>query len=400
MSIYIIEPRDTVLFRDARPFTGTAGANGMEVPWPSTVTGLMRNRGALNERGQWAGNPKQVLDMAVAGPWLVELHTDGAIKEHYFPAPQDAVFFESSTGKGTAADTTQRVRRRVQPAADTGEFASDMPCINTDGGALLPLIVAQTDKESTLPKAASGPTWWKASQLVAWLGDPSSIKTVDTHDIGIRLPASEARMHVKMNAETNTGEDGMLFQTKMQRFVFKDEQGHLRRFAIAAWADSNYTNNTASAGKPQEGSVVLGGERRLSRLATVPDLTRDQLLHVDLAGAATLRIVLLTPGIFDAGYHPALSLFGGGKLIATATGRPQPISGWAVDETVKKGERKKRTYGPKPTRLMVPAGAVYWVQFENPSQAKAWADNHHFTAISDNEQDRKDGFGLIAVGRG
>lgn len=49
---------------------------------------------------------------------------------------------------------------------------------------------------------------------------------------------------------------------------------------------------------------------------------------------------------------------------------------------------------------MAPAGSVYWVEFDDNQAAKAWASAHHFKTISDNEQDQRDGFGLIAIGRG
>lgn len=399
MSIYIIEPRDTALFRDARPFIGTAGANSMSVPWPSTVTGLMRNRGALDAQGRWAGDPTQVLQMGVAGPWLVELDTNGAVIEHYFPAPQDAIFFEDTEKAATGQATTRRIRRRLQPV-ETPEFASDMP--EVEGPPLLPILPARDrdEAEGALPKAASGPTWWKASKLLEWLTNPEDKAVVDTQDIGIRLPETEARMHVAMDAETNAGVDGALFMTKMQRFAFEDERGKLRRFAIVVWADPTYKNDTHSEGKPCAGSVVLGGERRVSHLQQAKNVSKDTLLQVDLAGATTLRVQLLTPAIFKAGYHPQLTLFGEegeakGTLIAARTERPQPISGWSIDR-----KNFPNNFGPKPTRYMVPAGAVYWVAFKNEGAAKTWAEKHHFTTISDDKQDRLDGFGLIAVGRG
>jgi hypothetical protein len=46
---------------------------------------------------------------------------------------------------------------------------------------------------------------------------------------------------------------------------------------------------------------------------------------------------------------------------------------------------------------MAPAGSVYWLRV--PGGAAQWAKEHHLQSISDEKQDRLDGFGVIAVGR-
>jgi CRISPR-associated protein Cmr3 len=89
---------------------------------------------------------------------------------------------------------------------------------------------------------------------------------------------------------------------------------------------------------------------------------------------------------------------------AVACGRHQIISGWDLKHTEK---RDGRTINgrPKPTRRLVPAGSVYFVSFSlndaqlEPRQALAsWLERVWLHNISDHAQDRRDGFGLAAVG--
>lgn len=85
---------------------------------------------------------------------------------------------------------------------------------------------------------------------------------------------------------------------------------------------------------------------------------------------------------------PQPERLGGGRLIAARVGRPPSVSGWDFVQR-----------GPKPSRRMVPAGAIYWVEFDAPDAAEQWAKDHHFCSISDDLQDRRGGFGLIICGR-
>lgn len=98
--------------------------------------------------------------------------------------------------------------------------------------------------------------------------------------------------------------------------------------------------------------------------------------------------MLVTPALFQDGWHPQPAQLGGGRLVAAHVGRPLSVSGW---DFVRRG--------PKPSRRMVPAGAIYWVEFDTPDAAAQWAKDHHFRSISDDPQDRRDGFGLIICGR-
>jgi CRISPR-associated protein Cmr3 len=65
--------------------------------------------------------------------------------------------------------------------------------------------------------------------------------------------------------------------------------------------------------------------------------------------------------------------------------RWQAVSGW--DMVARK---------PKAIRRVTPAGSVYW--FEIVKATEDWAKKLWLTPISDSEQDRRDGFGLVLPG--
>jgi CRISPR-associated protein Cmr3 len=75
-------------------------------------------------------------------------------------------------------------------------------------------------------------------------------------------------------------------------------------------------------------------------------------------------------------------------LKAVATTRAQVVSGW--DFEIRK---------PKPTRRLVPRGAVFFLKLDGDEQARSrWIEATWMHCISDHEQDQRDGFGLAMLG--
>ncbi len=73
---------------------------------------------------------------------------------------------------------------------------------------------------------------------------------------------------------------------------------------------------------------------------------------------------------------------------AIAVQRPQVVSGWDL-------YRKK----PKPSRRLAPAGTVLFLSLQGDDDAVSqWIGGTWMQCISDDEQDRRDGFGLAVLG--
>ena len=77
-----------------------------------------------------------------------------------------------------------------------------------------------------------------------------------------------------------------------------------------------------------------------------------------------------------------------GEAAAIAVRRPQVVSGW--DLAVGK---------PKPSRRLAPAGTVFFLSVQGDESAlDAWIEHTWMQCISDDDQDRRDGFGLAVLG--
>jgi CRISPR-associated protein Cmr3 len=75
-------------------------------------------------------------------------------------------------------------------------------------------------------------------------------------------------------------------------------------------------------------------------------------------------------------------------LKAAIVPRPQTVSGWDLD--IKK---------PKPTRRLVPAGSVYFIEIQGDMENKIrWLQKRWWQSISDVGQERIDGYGLAVFG--
>lgn len=377
---WCIEPRDTALFRDARPFGAGEAASSLAFPWPSTIAGFTRSRLGMSADHKFEWTPAQARAVAVAGPWLVELKaSEEVVKDHLFPAPRDAVFFPPDD-EGVAA-FGKLTRRRLAPRAYQANEWSDLPEDKL-------LVGFAQDPGENPGKPARGPAMWNARTLQAWLHNPGAHdvdKKLIPNELGVDALPRERRTHVKIDYSTQTAETGALFQTEQLRFERYDaKQGVVRRFALGVATQEDADETRMSTRTSATGS--LGGERRMASVyriqdalpLTCPELSDDEEI---------IRVVLLTPAIFEAGYCPGAAGLGEGvEVIAAATDRFQAVSGWCFEKR-----------GPKPTRYMAPAGSVYWLSI--PGGAAAWATDRHLTCISDDLQDRLDGFGLIAIGR-
>src|SRR5579875_2212729 len=83
MTLWMIEPHDSLIFRDSRPFHALPGAKAstLPFPFPSTLAGAARTQAGLNEQGMfWISGDKQLEELkhlAVRGPFLAQLTRDG-----------------------------------------------------------------------------------------------------------------------------------------------------------------------------------------------------------------------------------------------------------------------------------------------------------------------------------
>lgn len=380
---WIIEPRDALIARDGRPFGNTAGtrAKSLDFPFPSTTTGGARTRAGLGKiNGDLSKFDRnlsdEVLNVEVRGALLAEV--DGDEVKLLVHAPADCLIVKPE-------NEGEPNRFPLMPLEQETDYLS-----NLDDDLHL---LGTTQKIKGKPQIE--PRFWYWSEFKKWLDKATGADKIDVKALGHNGLVKEQRTHVRILDEENgyrnkANSDGGLFQTRGLEFTFSNEKKQLpsaKKLALAIEVESQDFD-----GKIEEGIAPLGGERRLvnwrksdaNLFPTCPPNIKEEILTTK-----SCRLILLTPAIFENGFRPTWLEKANGltlKIEAIAVNRAQVISGW---DFVK---RK-----PKPTRRMCPAGTVLFLKL-NDGEIEKWIDETWFHCVSDEPQDRKDGFGLAALG--
>ncbi|OIN93372.1 MAG: type III-B CRISPR module-associated protein Cmr3 [Anaerolineae bacterium CG03_land_8_20_14_0_80_58_20] len=371
MSLWLIVPRDPLIFRDGKPFTAVPGerAKSMVFPYPSTLAGAVRTRlGPDPQTGQY--DVERLKKIEVRGPLLAELDTDGQVKTWYFPAPADALLVQK--------DKTVK-RYSLFPLKMPDGAACDLQ-------GLSPVGPGKNVKDKPL---AHPPRYWKWETMQAWLKNPADMDEVTPDNLGIQGPARETRTHVSMDPASQTALPGALFQTSGMEFVElkrdKDKTPELSKICHLALA---LETEAALA----EGVDTLAGERRVVRWQKTgqkfPDCPPE--IAGKIAEQKHCRLILATPAHFENGYLPNWLASKGVKVMGIALPRYQTVSGWDYD---------KRS--PKPTRRLAPAGSVYFLEFGAQANIEKFVKDTWLQPISDEKDEkqcRNDGFGLALLG--
>ncbi|HEX3555843.1 MAG TPA: type III-B CRISPR module-associated protein Cmr3 [Thermoanaerobaculia bacterium] len=393
MSVWLIEPLDPLIARDGRPAAvGRFTTTGF--PYPSMVAGAVRTRmGSENGAFTLEGDALKELTkkVHVRGPLLAELSPDdGTVDQWLAPAPRDAVFLEE---KGVIA------RRCLAPRPlDAGQSLDSL----VEKG-LLPLGFQGDSVHGKPPKDI--PSFWSWCTFASWLSAPKDQTGVDLSSLGTKPLPVETRVHLALQSGERVGIDGMLFQTSGLRFL----QEGKTRLAPRRFALSLQCQGATVAGRSlelHEQTAPLGGERRLARWSPASENWPEMPGNMKETIVATrhARLILLTPAMFKNGSLPAWNdqdwPLGGpikAKVRAAAVPRPEVVSGW--DLAADNGPDKPKGR-PKPTRRLAAAGSVYFLDLEGGTvqDVERWCEDTWLACVSDDEQSRRDGFGLAVLG--
>jgi len=363
---WVVEPKSSMVFGDGRSIGNIGGVRSLELPWPSTLSGMVRTLSGSDDSGRFDVNKiPEVKQIQIRGPWLYSLSEQQA----YFVTPKDMVWNRDSTN----AECFTRTRLQcVQIESMFQDVLIDEHFDNPDW--LVGPVQALPEG-----KVTSGPMFWPESDLLAWLLTPVSTE-VQSEQAGLWAFGHDERTHVAIDPSTRTAKDGDLFSTDGVVFTTNSRQD----FGIA------FTTDSTSLTRWQDKPCFLGGERRLAHLRhNDHQFAATEDLKNALCTQERWRVVLLTPSIFDDGAAPE-SLFGC-AVLGHIVGRPLNISGWDYE-----------LRGPKPSRRMVPAGSVYWIDVGHLSveEKSQMIEQHWMTSCASGAQDQRDGFGIIVFGVG
>ena len=356
-----LEPLAPIVVRSGRPLEGKSDADPARFPPPSTVAGCLRTA--------WARATAQpfgpaLARFAVAGPLLLD--RDNRILA---PKPADALYF----GHGSSARCV-----RMEPRPFEAGCGTDLP------DDLLPVRLTEPVSE----KPSDGPAWWSWSDLLDFRGG-EAVEHARLCENGWSPPPGDRRTHVAIDPKTGAADAGRLFQTEgldldAPHDSDRPAAGGLRLLA--------------RCGEALGGTLAhLGGKRRLAALQPEPEeiwpvAPPDWLDRIAHAGG--LCLTLLTPAVFSAGYRPGWldkDLIGNPpgipglrlQLCAAAVARWQPHSGWDL-------ARRQ----PRSGRKLASVGTAYWFRIIGDAD-RGELNALWLASVTDLEQDRRDGFGLV-----
>lgn len=358
MSTLFLEPLDVLFLRGNKLF-GDPGSYGEALlpPWPSVAAGALRSRMLADagidlaafakgeiSRHPVLGTPENPGSFAVTAFHLAR-KTDGNV-EPLFAPPADLILEapreetprrEEERGKEKEEDAPPQVRALDPHPAPQGILTSfPLP--------RLP-ILAQEKRG----KPASG-YWLTASGWARYLA--GALPDQKEHWVGsARLWKIDERIGIGLDAATRSAKEGNLFS--VQAVAFLRDVG----FLAAIEGDGGEA--------PRSGSLRLGGDGRAAALSAA-ETTFPETDIAAIARDRRCRLILSTPGIFEAGWLPTGAIQDGNsgsggvtfnlhgvraRLTATAVPRFATVSGWDLAK-----------WQPKSAQRAAPTGSVYWLE--------------------------------------
>jgi len=337
--------------------------------------------GVFDERTVWL-----LKDVQISGPMA---SINGQL---YLPAPKDIIIKND--------DETQHAYAIRPMQIKVGE-GSDLP------EGVIPAMLPESVKEEFKP--AKVPPFWSVEIMTKWLINPKGEffdapphpDEIDDVSKFLNLPIKESRFHVKIDPNRGGSERRRLFETIGLDLSLNGHKNGIQ-FAAKIESDSEFGDLASNI----DTFHSFGGERRLAYWKTKESqkgwTCPDEVVKA-LVGKRRIRMVLATPAIFSEGWMPgwikgwpkdeAPDYWPKGlkvKLISACTERWKPISGWSLENGCR---------GSKAIKRLVPAGSVYFFEIEGDAfDAGEIAKNLWLKPMSDNEQDRLDGFGLAVWG--
>jgi len=425
--------RETLVFRDGKPFGSAGNLTGGRIPWPmpSTIAGMVRSKIGFSrgedyfDRGDWAKYQKNIAELRQLSVHSLPVHRpfDGNGNwELLFPAPADAAVFPSG----------EQLKIECFSFRPGWSDASDR-CADVWINWLLPRP-PRLDKP-----AARRPAFWHKSYFFDWLKEQAPQAMLFPSHLGVDHAKYDTRIHTAINADSGSADESRLFDAPGIRLGLKNGAG-LAELGIAVFVEGARKTDVLT------GPVHLGGERRVAYnddfLKSFPCMSDIHGLEAALGTSKFLRLILLSPGFFDGGWVPKWLLPESDPAAqvphAVVRGLPsswlmrmprllqrvflKPCSAnptpWVTVPGTRCRVRLRTAFVPgwipvsgwdyekrsqKPMRKLVPAGSVYVIEIGEQSQSGTvaqalWGKSLCVDGSEAHNQDARDGFGVVIVG--
>ncbi|MDD4180904.1 MAG: type III-B CRISPR module-associated Cmr3 family protein [Victivallaceae bacterium] len=417
-----IHPRDVLYFRDGRPIGSSAEGSGAMWPSPSLFHSALLSalHGELgNNIKQWESSHEHLTEKELKrqkdGRGLKVRYNFGGLKTWgpfpkndgniYVPTPADLLAVDDEQKN----DETIRYTNGVMTPLELPEQG-----INN-----LPKPLKYSVGSLGKPSKKKPGEWISLNELSKYLdGKPVKPETVTAS----KLYSSEARPGIGIDPKTGTTEKSKFYldsgadsltshdfpktgTTEKSKFYSAEYLRLTEGTSMVAFAqctakkyDGTETDVLKEFFRPaSQASFLFGGQRGVAYLEcnrkknNFPDATVKNI---------QLKWVLLTPAYFSAGWLPGWVDQNNGnvllkenkqksvnaQLVAALVAKPTAISGWSV-----------ASGKPKATRLLVPAGSVYYFKCANVEDAERLCRILHGKTKSDMLGEQGFGFGVCGT---
>jgi CRISPR type III-B/RAMP module-associated protein Cmr3 len=321
----LIRPRDLLFCRDGRPIVaGEGAAAGSQLPGPQVLAGALRTV-LLKARRQLHDGPvaqadlNRILRLEVGGPLL----WDAQAMTPFIPMPADLIGEKPKHGRLGRPEGRLAPREGVPGWTAPEDAARALPLWPLDPRRR---DIGQDKHRPGEQAPQTGFLTWKGFQTWA----EGRVPQQDELRAAARLWAEETRTQVALDAAEATAAEGLLFSTRYLRLQ-KD---------VALYEELEGDQ----AGLPQEGTLHLGGDRRLADWKSCP-----RVRWPDIEGEAVA--LALTPVILpaDEGRCPVIWKDACRGLAILGA---DPVSGWDLSANGGKG-------APRPVRWAIRPGSVW-----------------------------------------
>ncbi len=383
-----LAPRDGVFLKDGRGWCTSESNRAGSLPWPfgTTVRGALRaglgyavedGRGTPLGRQEWLPLNAD-LEVSAVLPLARLPGSRWTSSARHWPAPLDALLLDTEDHAVAA-----------EPAVAGAEILplDDSPETIASAG------LAHARHAAGAGKPLSMPAFWPDDLFLAWLCG----RQVDRERLSRGpQPRSRVQPHVSIDPATGTAAAGQLFSGSIVEPYSRDDGTPVLEWSFAAVSQ---TLGTARSHILSNRIVKLGADGHTARCEALPETLfamPDEIAAAFAKGSTGIRLVLVGPASFDAGWRPATLTAVGNRFVgrfaglddvvlhAACVGRPINVSGWDMAGAA-----------PKSTRRLAPAGSVYFLTRRSGTAADAWSV---WLASIGEPADRPDRLGAVVPG--
>jgi len=404
----LIEPHDTLLFRDGRPYGPTDTAHS-QFPLPQTLAGMMRTHlmhslelssrqihGLRENANQMSLHQRALAFIACRGPWLVKVKGDNEIEDLFVPAPAHLCRLDK--------DKEEKERSALlQPLENGANLPGWQSPIPERQKHLRPVIYTKG------PERVEPETRWLGKEAItsvlqAKVPNPDSLVEPE------QLFAWENRTGVTISPDTSAGEDSLLYSSSQLRFA-----KNVALYAEIGWetvdeAHSDTSEEIRAAFEreigwnrlfPETGVLLpFGGEARRTSVRKIGTFAWPVVAQAPKTDATERAFTWLISPLVNhqhtrtGGQREPWEPMSLGKLVGAVCPRYLPVSGWDLAGD----ERNNRRSRPRSTRYAVPTGAVYfWERRGNAEQNTDWLAGS-LVQLAERPKDRANGWGMALKG--